>query len=119
VVGGPLPEGRSEIANGVAAARPAGARSAPARGGSDALADDATLMREASLVAEARGALARGDARGALAAVRAAKRLRTRDLEPEALALEAVALRRLGKEADAAAVEQRLRERYPDHALAR
>src|SRR5436305_1750013 len=77
------------------------------------------LMREASLVAEARSALARGDAASALRAVRAARRLPSHLLEPEELAIEAQALRALGQSDDARSVDGTLKGKYPDHALAR
>lgn len=77
------------------------------------------LMREASLVAEARAALVRGDAAAALRAVRAARRLPSHQLEPEELSLEAQALRALGRGDDATAVDGTLKGKYPDHALAR
>ena len=76
-------------------------------------------MREASLVAEARSALARGDAAAALRAVRAARQLPSHLLEPEELSLEAQALRALGLAAEATAVDGTLKGKYPDHALAR
>ncbi len=78
-----------------------------------------SLMREASLVAEARSALARGDAAAALRAVRAARQLPSHLLEPEELSLEAQALRALGLAAEATAVDGALKGKYPDHALAR
>ena len=78
-----------------------------------------SLTREASLVAEARGALGRGDAPGALRAVRAAKALPSRLLEPEELAVEAQALRALGRDDEAKGVDGNLRSHYPESALAR
>ncbi len=77
------------------------------------------LMREASLVAEARGSLVRGDAEGALSRLRAAGRLGARELEPEAMSLQVRALRALGREAEAEEVDIRLRTRYPENALSR
>ena len=77
------------------------------------------LMREASLLAEARGALGRGDAAGALAKVRLARSLPSKQLSPEELALEAQALRALGKGTEASGAEEKLKAQYPDHALAR
>jgi hypothetical protein len=47
------------------------------------------------------------------------RRLATRALEPEELGLEARALRALGRADEAAAAELRLKNRFPDHALAR
>jgi hypothetical protein len=99
----------------VVVAKNPGRSPAPARDSSN---EDA-LMREANLVAEARGALMRGDAEGALVAIRAASRARLRALEPEELSLEAQALRTLGRTDEAVAQEIMLRKRFPDHALAR
>ena len=76
-------------------------------------------MRESALVAEARGALMRGDSKAALAALKATKTLKHRELEPEELSLEAKALRSMGRDGDAASLEIVLKSRYPDHALAR
>ena len=78
-----------------------------------------TLMRESALVGEARGALMRGDSKAALAALKATKTLKHRELEPEELSLEAKALRAMGRDGDAASLEIVLKSRYPDHALAR
>ncbi|HWL85574.1 MAG TPA: hypothetical protein VNO21_07210 [Polyangiaceae bacterium] len=79
---------------------------------------DDTLLREASLVGEARSALLRGDPQTALVSVQAARR-EGRNLEPEELSIEARALRALGREPEAAQLETTLRARYPNHALAR
>jgi hypothetical protein len=76
-------------------------------------------MREAALVAEARGSLVRGDALGALRTIRAAGSVSSRALEPEELSIESRALRVLGRDAEAAEVDVELRSRYPDHALSR
>jgi hypothetical protein len=77
------------------------------------------LAREASLVASARNALARGDAEGALRAVRGAEALGTaRQLVPEELTVAARALRALGRDDEAHAVEARLKAGYPESALA-
>lgn len=76
-------------------------------------------MREAALIAEARGALVRGDADKALAMLQSASRLGSRELEPEELALRVRALHAAGNDQEAAEVEKILRTRYPDHALAR
>jgi hypothetical protein len=81
-------------------------------------ADD-LLMREASLVAEARSALVRGDAKGALQALGATRSFKPRQLEPEELALEAQALRAIGKKEEASGAMDKLKTAYPDHALAR
>jgi hypothetical protein len=95
------------VASGAASSRPARAK----RG--------ETLEQEATLLAEARGALVRGDPDSALAALRAARALPARALEPEALALEARALRAEGHFAEADAAESRLRARFPDNGLVR
>ena len=78
-----------------------------------------TLAREASALAEARGALARRDALSALQIVRSLRALPGRQLVPEELAVEAQALRGLGLDDDANAVETRLRVRFPDSVLGR
>jgi hypothetical protein len=78
-----------------------------------------TLAREASALAEARGALARRDALAALQIVRSLRALPGRQLVPEELAVEAQALRGLGLNEDANAVETRLRTRFPDSVLGR
>ncbi len=83
------------------------------------LAVEDPLMREAALVAEARGSLVRGDALGALRTIRAAGSVSSRALEPEELSIESRALRALGRDAEAAEVDVELRSRYPDHALSR
>ena len=77
------------------------------------------LAREAALIAEARAALARGDALGALRKARAARSLPMRQLVPEELVVEAQALRSLGRESEAAKVDRALRSQYPESALAR
>jgi hypothetical protein len=99
-------------------AAPAGASDvrhvkARARGADDLLA------REAELVAEARGAVVRGEPAAALAAIRAAQGLPGHALEPEELSLEVRALRALGQLDAANAAEAKLRAKYPDNALAR
>ncbi len=81
--------------------------------------DSDTLAREASSLAEARGALARHDAVMALQIVRGLRALPGRQLVPEELAVEAQALRGLGLDDDASAVEARLRVRFPDSVLGR
>jgi hypothetical protein len=78
-----------------------------------------TLAREASALAEARGALARRDALSALQIVRSLRALPGCQLVPEELAVEAQALRGLGLDDDANAVETRLRARFPDSVLGR
>jgi hypothetical protein len=78
------------------------------------------LAREASLVAEARGALMRGDPSGALHDIRAVRTLLPeRQLVPEELAIEAQSLRALGKQQDADEVDETLRSHFPESALAR
>jgi hypothetical protein len=77
------------------------------------------LTREAQLVSEARGALTRGDAGRALAAIRAARALPSHQLGPEELAVEAQALRALGRTGEADQADEALRARYPESALAR
>jgi hypothetical protein len=77
------------------------------------------LAREAQLVSEARGALGRGDAARALQAVRAARALPSHQLAPEELAVEAQALRALGRAGDANDVDEKLRSKFPESALAR
>jgi len=79
--------------------------------------DDA-LAQEASLVVEAREALARGDPQSALRAVRAARTLPSHQLRPEELAVEARALRALGRDDQAKDVDSTLRKRFPESALA-
>jgi hypothetical protein len=82
-----------------------------------AIVPEDTLMREASLVSDARSALRRGDAQMALTLVRQTSSLPSRELEPEELSLEASALRALGQNDEAIITEMRLRLRFPDHAL--
>jgi hypothetical protein len=83
-----------------------------------ALADDG-LTREAVLVAEARGALKRGDAQSCLRAVHAARLLPSHQLGPEELALEAQALQALGRDDEARETDAQLRKLFPESALAR
>jgi hypothetical protein len=94
-----------------APARHAGTRVHPS------VAPDDSLAREGALVREARGALVRGQAETALGALRATELLPSRALEPEELSLEARALRALGRDPEAAFVENQLRARFPDNAL--
>jgi hypothetical protein len=83
-------------------------------------ADEASaLAEEARLVTEARAALVRGEPESALALARTTHRLAVRALEPEELALEARALRALGRTDEALATELTLRRRFPSHALSR
>lgn len=60
-----------------------------------------------------------GDAPSALRAIAAASALPSRQLVPEELAVEAQALRSLGRNAEAKSVAELLRARYPESALAR
>jgi hypothetical protein len=83
-----------------------------------AVAGDA-LGREASLVVQAREALERGDPQGALRAIHAARMLPSHQLGPEELAVEARALRALGRDDQARDVDSTLRKRFPESALAR
>jgi hypothetical protein len=80
---------------------------------------DDTLAREAELVAEARGAVVRGQPAAALSAIHAAQALPGHALEPEELSLEVRALRALGHLDAANAADARLRTQYPDNALSR
>ena len=82
-------------------------------------APDDALAREASLVVEAREALRRGDPQAALRAIRGARTLPSHQLGPEELALEARALRALGKDDQAKDVDSLLRKQFPESALAR
>jgi hypothetical protein len=80
---------------------------------------EGSLAREASLVAEARGALGRGDPDSALRAIRAARALSSRQLVPEELAVEEQAMRALGQSDEANGIDVQLRLQYPESALAR
>jgi hypothetical protein len=108
---------------GLKAARCEGGRSAPLHASASPATSPAsesdTLAREASSLAEARAALARHDALSALQIVRSLRALPGRQLVPEELAVEAQALRGLGLDDDANAVETRLRARFPDSVLGR
>lgn len=91
-----------------------------ARADSALVADEASaLAEEARLVTEARAALVRGEPGTALALARSTHRLGARALEPEELALEARALRALGRTDEALATELTLRRRFPSHTLSR
>ena len=124
----PVADEASGAAHASPAARPAPAPappahvSAPARATAPAAARPATavdpLAREAQLVSEARGALGRGDARGALQAVRAARALPSHQLTPEELAVESQALRALGRPVEANEADVTLRSQFPESALA-
>ncbi|HEY8086475.1 MAG TPA: hypothetical protein VIF09_01480 [Polyangiaceae bacterium] len=82
------------------------------------VADDG-LAREAVLVAEARGALKRGDPQSCLRSVHAARLLPSHQLGPEELALEAQALQALGRDDEARETDAQLRRLFPESALAR
>ena len=82
-------------------------------------AQEDPLVRESMLVAEARSALGRGDAEGALVSIRATHKLSSRALEPEELSIESRALRALGREEEAMTLDLRLKNRFPEHALSR
>jgi hypothetical protein len=103
----------------VAAAARAPATTPSAAPVAAAAAFEDPLVREAKLVAEARGALRRGEPEHALGAARAARAVAGAQLEPESRAIEIGALRALGRDDDAMAAELEMRRRFPDHALAR
>lgn len=86
---------------------------ASSAGGGAVPADSASFAREVALVGAAREALLRRDAAACLEALRAARALRSRQLEPEELGLEARALRMQGEFEQAARVEATLRAKYP------
>jgi hypothetical protein len=77
------------------------------------------LTREATLVAAARSALARGQPAIALQTIRATRALPTRQLLPEELAVESQTLRALGRIEEARSLESDLRASYPESAFAR
>jgi hypothetical protein len=77
------------------------------------------LAREASLVAGARSSLANADPRAALQAIHEARGLSSRQLGPEELAVEAQALRALGREDEANETDLALKAQFPESALAR
>ncbi len=91
------------------------ARSRPVR----RIEDSNSLSMETSLITQARTALEDGDALAALRKARAARSLPVRQLEPEALSVEAQALRALGRDSEASSVDRMLRAQYPESALAR
>jgi hypothetical protein len=76
------------------------------------------LAREASLVASARSSLAGGDPRAALQAIHDTRALSSRQLEPEALMVEAQALRALGRQDEATEADSTLKMQFPESALA-
>jgi hypothetical protein len=77
------------------------------------------LAREASLVADARSALASGDPRSALQAIHDARALSSRQMAPEELAVEAHALRALGRQDEANEADSTLKAQFPESALVR
>ena len=77
-----------------------------------------SLAREASLVADARGALSVGDPQLALRSIREARALPSKQLVPEELAVEEQALRALGRNDEANGINVMLRLQYPESALA-
>jgi hypothetical protein len=94
------------------------APSAPAHAAKPRFAED-SLSHEASLVSEARRALAAGNPELALRAIRAARALRSHQLAPEELAVEEQAQRALGHGDEANGIDVQLRLQYPESALAR
>ena len=92
--------------------------SAPAHAAKPRFAED-SLSHEASLVSEARSALAAGNPELALRAIRAARALRSHQLVPEELAVEEQAQRALGHGDEANGIDVQLRLQYPESALAR
>lgn len=98
---------------------PASAHRIPAPPAHVAPAPDDTLAREAALVAEARGALVRGDPQGALRSIHAARLLPSHQLGPEELAVEAQVFRALGREDEAREADSTLKKQFPESALAR
>jgi hypothetical protein len=98
----------------------AGAGASPQRdSGFQGAGREDALGREAALVAEASGAVRRGDPESALASLDAARRLGSHRMEPEELSIRVRALRNLGRESEATETEATLRTKYPDHFLAR
>jgi hypothetical protein len=104
--------------HGAAGATPAAKPSAPPRATKHRTVED-SLSREASLVSEARNALAHGNPELALRSIRAARALRSHQLVPEELAVEEQALRAIGHSDEANGIDVQLRLQYPESALAR
>jgi hypothetical protein len=101
-------------------ASPPGLASSEASNGTDrAPHDTSDLAEEARLVTEARSALVKGEPERAYSLTRRTRMLSARALEPEELALEARALRAMGRVDEAVATELTLKRRYPNHALSR
>jgi hypothetical protein len=84
-----------------------------------AAGDEASLAREANLVAQARQELREGDAQGCLSTVASAQAVPSPQLGPEELTLRMLALRKLGRNAEADQVDATLRLTYPASALVR
>ena len=82
-----------------------------------ALSERDRLAHEARMVAEARGALHRGEPETALRIVRAARAQHGARLVPEELTVEAQALRAMGDEAGAARAEAELAGKFPEQDL--
>jgi hypothetical protein len=114
-----LPAASSAGATSKPATRSAVATSNVRPGSAASPSDDVLLGQETAFIIEARAALARGDAQGALRAVRAARALPSHRLAPEELTVEAQALRALGREDDARDADSMLRKQFPESALAR
>jgi hypothetical protein len=83
------------------------------------LDESAALSYEAELIGDARAALRRDDSVTALRLAREARALPARQLVPEELAVEAQALRALGRNNEANDLAEQLRSQYPESALAR
>jgi len=114
-VGSPTGVDRSKPASGAKGAAKKGAAAKAAR----SQAHDDALAREAAFVAEAHNALVQGDPNGALRAIASARAVASPQLVPEELAVEAQALRALGRTNEADANDATLRLLYPESALAR
>jgi hypothetical protein len=108
------PRGRVSSSAPVPAPHPTASTAKPTEGDSAS-----ALAEEARLVTDARAALLRSEPEQALSLARKARRLPSKMLEPEELALEIRALRALGRTDEALATELTLRSRFPDHALSR
>jgi hypothetical protein len=113
-----LPSSASPSPSASASAPPPVAAVGSLRPATVAAEDPSALAEEARLVTEARRALVSGDPERALVWIRRTRGLSTRALEPEELALEARALRALGRTDEARATDEALRRRFPGHALA-
>jgi hypothetical protein len=74
------------------------------------------LMREATLISDAQRALRRPDPEAALDHLEEVRRGGSHKMVPEELSVRAHALRVLGRDAEAAAVEGTLKAKYPEWA---